>query len=165
MHYAAQHPNDVRALVLLGPGRSASHIPAVVDRMTGLAAIARQGIESIRDSTVANNVAAGSSDLAKTVVRQMISAQDPKGYAATCEAICAKSHVDPEYSAIKCPTVLIAGDQDQISPLSRSLELKDLIGVGHQTNVKVEIVHSAHQQVLEDSAGVAKAIESILYSI
>ena len=36
MHYAAQHL-DVAALILIGPGRSAAHIPAVVERMTGLA--------------------------------------------------------------------------------------------------------------------------------
>jgi len=36
MHYAAQHP-DVRALVLIDPGRSASHIEVAVERITELA--------------------------------------------------------------------------------------------------------------------------------
>jgi len=159
MHYASQHP-DVRALVLVGPGRSASHIPAVVERMTSLAATARKGIEGIRDSTVLNNVAPSSSDLVRTIVRQMISSQSAEGYAATCEAVCGKTHVDPDYVAIKSPTVLIAGDQDNISPLSRSEELRSLIGGGEK--VALAIVHSGHQQVLEDTDGVVKAMESVL---
>ncbi|KAH6698937.1 alpha beta hydrolase fold family [Leptodontidium sp. MPI-SDFR-AT-0119] len=160
MHYASQHP-EVRALVLIGPGRSASHIPAAVDRMTGLGAKAREGIFGIRDSTVDNNVAPKSSDLVRTIVRQMISSQTAEGYAATCDAACSKTHVDPDYAAIKCPAVLIAGDQDNISPLSRSEDLKGLIGGGSE-RVTVEVVHSGHQQVLEDTAGVVKAMESVL---
>ncbi|TVY85175.1 Pimeloyl-[acyl-carrier protein] methyl ester esterase [Lachnellula suecica] len=161
MHYVSRNP-DVQALVLIGAGRSASHIPAAVERMTGLGAKARLGIEGIRDSTVANNVAPSSSDLVRTIVRQMISSQDPEGYAATCEAACAKTHQDPDYATIKCPTVLIVGDQDNVSPLSRSEDLRKLIGAGGNQNVLLEVVHSGHQQVLEDTAGVVKAMEACM---
>ncbi|RDW66745.1 alpha hydrolase-5 [Coleophoma crateriformis] len=165
MHYASQHP-EVKALVLIGPGRSASHIPAAVERMTGLGTAALKGITEIRDSTIANNVAPTSSDLVRTIVRQMISSQDAEGYAATCFAACAKSHIDPDYAAIKCPAVLIGGDQDKISPLSRSEELKGLIGGdGEKASVSVEIVQSGHQQVLEDTAGVVRAMEKLLSSL
>lgn len=105
MHYAYQHPEVHATLILIGPGRSASHIPAVVERMSGLAATARKGIEGIKDSIVLNNVAPSSSDLVRTVVRQMIRSQNAEGYAATCEAVCVKTHVDPDYAAIKCPAV------------------------------------------------------------
>jgi pimeloyl-ACP methyl ester carboxylesterase len=159
MHYASQHP-EVHALILIGPGRSASHIPPVVERMSGLAATARKGIEGIRDSTILNNVAPSSSDLARTVVRQMICSQNAEGYAATCEAVCAKIHVDPDYAAIKCPAVLIAGDQDNISLISRSEELKSLLRGGEE--VVLRVVHSGHQQILEDTDGVVKAMKSVL---
>ena len=46
----------------------------------------------------------------RTIVRQMISSQDAEGYAATCEAICAKTHVDPDYASIESPTLFIVGD-------------------------------------------------------
>jgi pimeloyl-ACP methyl ester carboxylesterase len=133
--------------------------------MTGLGAKARLGIEGIRDSTVSNNVAPSSSDLVRTVVRQMISSQNAEGYAATCEAVCAKTHIDPDYAAIKCPTLLVAGDQDNISPLSRSEDLKKLIGAGAGEKVLLEVVHSGHQQVLEDTAGVVKAMEKVLAAL
>lgn len=161
MHYASVKPT--RALVLIGPGRSASHMPDVVERMSRLAASSREGLQGIRDITIANNVAPTSSDLVRTIVRQMISSQDAEGYAVTCEAVCSKSHVDPDYSEIKCPVVLIAGDQDKISPLSRSEELRELIGgEGESQIVQLVVVHSGHQQVLEDTSGVIKAMESIL---
>lgn len=163
MQYAAVHP-EVKTLVLIGPGRSVSHIPAAVERMTGLGERARKGIEGIRDSTIANNVAPTSSDLVRTIVRQMISSQDAGGYAATCDAVCAKSHIDPDYSAIKCPVVLIAGDQDKISPLSRSQELKGLLGGGSE-KMAIEVVHSGHQQVLEDTAGVVEAMKKLLATL
>jgi 3-oxoadipate enol-lactonase len=89
MHYASLHP-EVRGLVLIGPGRSASHIPVVIARMTSLAEFVRQGIEGIRDTTISSNVAPSSSDLVGTVVRQMMSSQSSEGYAATCEAVCSK---------------------------------------------------------------------------
>ncbi len=160
MHYAAKH--QVGAIILIGPGRSACNIPAVVERMTALAVKARVGIEGLRDSTVSNNVAASSSDLVKTLVRQMISSKDPNGYAKTCEAIMAPSHFDPDYAAIKCPT-LIAGDADTISPFSRSQELKVLLeGKENGREVILKAVHAGHQQILEDTAGVIEAIETIL---
>jgi len=141
MHYAAQHP-DVRALVLIDPGRLASHIEVAVERMAELAAKSREGIERVRDSTIANNVAIGSSDLLKTVVRQIISSQDPEGYAATCEALCAETHAYPNYAATKCATVLIIGDQERISPLLRSDDMRKLIRGGDKDQiVRVEIVN------------------------
>jgi pimeloyl-ACP methyl ester carboxylesterase len=147
MHYASQHP-EVCALVLIGPGRSASHIPAVVERMTGLGAKAKEGMYRIRDSTIDNNVAQTSSDLVRTIVRQMISSQTAEGYAATCDAVCSNTHVDPNYAAIKCPALLVAGDQDEISPLSRSQELKGLIGGGSE-KVTVEVYTRAINRCLK----------------
>ncbi|KAF8865790.1 alpha/beta-hydrolase [Acephala macrosclerotiorum] len=162
MHYASQYP--VKGLVLIGAGRSAANVPAAVAHMTSLAAKAREGIEGIRDSTIANNVAPSSSDLVRTVVRQMISSRNALGYAATCEALCAKSHVDPDYAKIQCPSVLISGDHDKISPLSRPVDLRKLIG-GGSNSVALKVVHSRHQQVLEDTAGVAEAMEALLGSL
>lgn len=162
MHYASQYP--VKGLVLIGPGRSAAHIPAAVAHMTMLATKAREGIPGIRDSTIANNVAPGSSDLVRTMIRQMISSQSEAGYAATCEAFFTKSHIDPDYAKIQCPAVLIAGDQDKISPLSRSADLQKLIG-GESNNAMVIVVNSGHQQILEDTAGAVDGMESLLGSL
>jgi pimeloyl-ACP methyl ester carboxylesterase len=75
--------------------------------------------------------------------------------------LCQKYYVDPDYAAIKCPTVLIAGDQDNISPLSRPEEPKALIG-GDEGIVELVVVDSSHQQVLEDMKEVVKAMKAVL---
>jgi 3-oxoadipate enol-lactonase len=56
----------------------AAYITAVVERMTGMAAKIQIGMESMRDFAVANNIAASSLNLVGTVIKQMISAQDPR---------------------------------------------------------------------------------------
>lgn len=90
MNYAVTY--QTQALVLIMPRQS-----------TALVSKTWTGIEGLRDSTVFNNVTVTSSDLVRIAVRQMISSQDPNGYAATCEAIVAPSHIDPDYTAITCP--------------------------------------------------------------
>ncbi len=166
MHYASLNPQSVKGLVLIGPSRSAIHIPAAVERMTGLASKARQGIEALRDSTVSNNVSKSSSDLVRTIVRLMISVQNPEGYAATWEAVCGKDHVDPAYSAINCPSLVIAGDDDNIAPLQRSNDIAELIGKGKEKRrVEVKVVHSGHQHTLEDTNGVVEAIKGFIVTL
>jgi 3-oxoadipate enol-lactonase len=56
LQYAAQHPNNVNGLVLIGSGRSAAHIPAVRRRMLDLAASVRtQGIAFAADLAATSN--------------------------------------------------------------------------------------------------------------
>lgn len=66
---------------LYEPGRSAAHMPTVVECLTSMAK-SRIGMESIRDCTVAKKVAASSLDLVRIVVKQLVSTQDPERDAA-----------------------------------------------------------------------------------
>jgi 3-oxoadipate enol-lactonase len=88
-------------------------------------------------------------------------ASDPEGYAATCEAIVALEHKDPQYENITAPSVFVAGDLDMISPVSRSQELCGLLG----GTSWVDIVRSGHQPILEDLPGVKQAIDKLLASV
>jgi 3-oxoadipate enol-lactonase len=69
--------------------------------------------------------------------------------------------VDPPYENITCPTVLIAGDKDMISPLQRSEDLKALIG----GKAWVAVVRSGHQPILEDLSGVTAAVDRLLQRV
>lgn len=119
LHYAASAPENVAGLVLFAAGKSASHIPFVRQRMLGLAAETRkQGIEYAADLASKSNFP---SDEQRTIdpayreaVRKQVAGSDTEGYAQTCEAIVSDGHVDPDYSKIVCPVVLIAGDLDII---------------------------------------------------
>ncbi|KAH7400249.1 Alpha/Beta hydrolase protein [Cadophora sp. MPI-SDFR-AT-0126] len=162
MMFAAQFPKRVIALVAIGPGRSRAKVPAAKAFTLQMAKNARElGMPALADGTVAKNVAASSSDVVRAFVREVIAGQDGEGYARVCEAACDDTHVDPEYGLISCPTVVVSGDQDLISPPEVGEEIAQLIGSGTAT-VVFRVVHSGHQQVLEDTQGVVAAIKSVI---
>jgi 3-oxoadipate enol-lactonase len=94
-------------------------------------------------------------------VRKAVAASDPEGYARTCEMIVDPSHVDPDYSRITCPAVLVAGDMDIISPLQRSESVSELLGGPNW----VEIVKSGHQPLIDDTEATASAILKLLEKV
>jgi 3-oxoadipate enol-lactonase len=162
MHFATEFPDKVSGLVLIGPGRTRANVPAAKAFTLGMARTARElGMPAMADGTVAKNVAPSSSDVVRAFVREVIAGQDGEGYARVCEAACDDSHVDPDYSLIVCPTVIIAGDQDLISSSETAKQLQGLIG-GNERSVGLEVVHAGHQQVLEDTDAVIRAIKTIL---
>jgi pimeloyl-ACP methyl ester carboxylesterase len=157
--YAAKFPEKVQSLVLIGPGRSRAKVPAVKAFTLQMAKNARElGMANMADGTVAKNVAPSSSPVVRAFVREVIAAQDGEGYAQVCEAACDDTHVDPEYGDITARTVIIAGDQDIIAPEQQCKEIQGLVG----DNAAFKVVHSGHQQVLEDTEGVIEGIKMVL---
>ncbi|KAK1570129.1 Alpha/Beta hydrolase protein [Colletotrichum navitas] len=167
LHYAAKHPDAAAGLALLGAGRAAGHIPAVKQRMLQLASDVRNlGIDFAANAAAESNFYAdrperSASPSARESVRKAVAASDPEGYAQTCSALVDDCHTDPDYSNIKCPTVLVAGDKDMISPTDRSNELSKLMG-GESWVVTVK---SGHQQALEDPEGVGEALVQLFARI
>ncbi|KAK5127774.1 hypothetical protein LTR85_004890 [Meristemomyces frigidus] len=158
MHFAAAYPSRISALVAIGPGVSRAKIPVAKQFTLNMAKNARElGMPAVADGGVSSNVAPSSSDIVRAFVREVVGGQDGEGYAQVCEAACDESHVDPDYSQISCPAVLIAGDQDKIAPLKQVEDIQAKI-----PGSTLRVMHSGHQQVLEDTAGVVAAIESIL---
>jgi pimeloyl-ACP methyl ester carboxylesterase len=47
------------------------------------------------------------------LIREMLMRQDAEGYARTCEALAEAT--PPEVAPIKCPVLLVAGDEDPIA--------------------------------------------------
>ncbi|KAF4826847.1 Serine hydrolase-like protein [Colletotrichum tropicale] len=164
LHYAAQHPDNVAGLVLLGPGRAIGHIPAARQRMLDLAANVREkgilfGAEMATKSNFYEDTPDRSADpVAREAIRKMVAASDTEGYAQTCEALVDLEHTDPDYAVIRCPAVFIAGDKDMISPAKRSQELSKLLGGASW----VEVVKSGHQPILEDLKAVEQAVTKLL---
>jgi len=82
--------------------------------------------------------ASSSSGLAKAFIRELILSQPPEGYISLCNVIA--TAIPPEYEKIKCPTLIIVGEEDKMAPLDnckiirkgiRNARLEVLKDVGH----------------------------------
>ena len=89
------------------------------------------------DDTKANNPAAAS------FVRESVMAQPAEGYARACEALSALKRAD--LSGLRCPTLLLNGDQDRTAPpdtgsaLANGIhgaEFRVLDGCGHWPTIE-----------------------------
>ncbi|CAH0022246.1 unnamed protein product [Clonostachys rhizophaga] len=167
LHFSAQYPSLIAAICLLGATRSASHIPVVQARMLDMAKNTRE-----KGAAWAAELASRSNfpppemrdvdEKLRKEVYDAVAASDAEGYALTCEMMADNSHKDPDYTKIKCPVLLIAGDLDVISPVERSKGLVDIIGPDLCT---LEIVKSGHQPIVEEPDAVARAVGQMLRKI
>jgi pimeloyl-ACP methyl ester carboxylesterase len=126
-HLAAQHPTLVRKMVLLGAlieplevAREALRKRAAAARVGSLAEIADQIAQGgLAPQTRERNPAAAA------FVRESILRQTPEGYARTCEALASARAAD--HREIRCPVLLITGEEDATAPPSVARMLADRI--------------------------------------
>ena len=144
-HFAANEPNAVKSLALFGP------LLAPPDQaranIRGRAAKARQeGMQGIADALVQASLSSETRAKRLTAVafvRESLMAQDPDGYARSCEALAEMQAADT--TKIACPTLLVTGDEDVVSPpqsvrmLAQKIagsRVEVLRGCGHWTPVE-----------------------------
>jgi 3-oxoadipate enol-lactonase len=121
-HFAAKHPERVDRLALLGVNRAPSD-----DRRQALRDRAQKvragGLETIVDSVMAGGLSphARNNPLVEAFARELVLRQSPEGYARSCEAVAGAQPAD--LARISCPLLLLAGEDDTVSPpqISRSL--------------------------------------------
>jgi 3-oxoadipate enol-lactonase len=126
-HLAAQHGTLVRKLILLGAliepleaAREALHKRAAAARSGGLPQIADQIMQGGMSPEVRERNPA-----AAAFVRESILRQTPEGYARTCEALALARAAD--HREVRCPVLLITGEDDATAPPSVARLLADRI--------------------------------------
>lgn len=115
---AAARPESVASLTLFGPLTEPS------DAMrAGLAARARtarhEGMGPIADAIVEGALSTETrttQPVAAAFVRESVMRQDPRGYAAHCEALARAGAVD--LRRIEAPALLVAGESDAVAPVT-----------------------------------------------
>lgn len=153
-HFAATRPDRVEKVALLGPVREQ---PAAGKDATRKRAetVRAEGMEAVADAIVA---AATSEQTRRerpavaAFVRELLTRQDPKGYAAHCEALADATAVD--LSRIEVPVLLLTGTEDKVgAPATAQAMAEELMhgtyelinGIGHWTSI--EAPHTVNEQL------------------
>lgn len=118
MHLAARMPGLVRSLALFGPLLCPPDTARGPLKARGQKARGGEGaMQEIADAVVK---AATSSEtkaqrpITVALVRESLMRQPPEGYARSCDALSEAQAVDVH--DLKCPTLLVTGDEDQVAP-------------------------------------------------
>jgi len=160
-HFAAAQPNAVKSLALFGP------LLAPPDQaranIRARAAKARQeGMQGIADALLQASTSSETKQKRHTAVafvRESLMGQDPEGYARSSEALADMQAADT--SKIACPTLLVTGDEDVVSPpqsvrmMGQKIagsRVETLRGCGHWTPVEkpdecIELLKRFHMDV------------------
>ena len=115
-HFAAAEPNAVKSLALFGPllappDQARTNIRARAHKARA------EGMRPVADALVqasTSNETKQKRHAAVAFVRESLMGQDPDGYARSCEALADMQAADT--SRITCPTLLVTGDEDVVSP-------------------------------------------------
>lgn len=119
LHLAVTAPRLVRSLALFGPLASPPDAARAGIRARGAKARdeGEAGMQAIADTLLTTAVSGETRTrrpVAVAAVRELLMRQCPDGYARTCEAL---ADAQPAaVDAITCPTLLVTGDEDTVSP-------------------------------------------------
>jgi 3-oxoadipate enol-lactonase len=119
-----------------------------------------QGMEPLVEATISRWLTAPFREQRKDVVdwvRAMIRATNPRGYAGCCHAIAALDLTD-RLPAIKLPTLIVVGEEDQGTPVAASRAIQAQIA-----GAQLEILKSAaHLSNVEQPEAFTRAVTSFL---
>ncbi len=126
-HVAARRPECVKSAALFGP--IVDPAEAARQRLRERARDARQdGMIGIADAAAVGGTSSTSRNanpLLAPFVRESHMRQDPEGFAQTCEALADATAADLRF--LRCPTLIVTGDEDAVAPPSAAQALADRI--------------------------------------
>jgi pimeloyl-ACP methyl ester carboxylesterase len=158
LHVAARAPERTRSLALFGA--MAEPVPAQRENMRGRAAAAReQGMfeiaEGISDFALSPSTQQ-SQPVTVAYVRDSIAAQDAEGFARNCIALAEARSARLEL--VRCPTLVVNGDEDMVAPLSGARQLASRLATA-----RVEVFsRCGHWPMLERPAESQRALRDFI---
>jgi 3-oxoadipate enol-lactonase/4-carboxymuconolactone decarboxylase len=153
--FAAAYPERAASLLLVA---TALAIPPAQSWIERAALVRAEGIGAIAEAVIARWVTPAFADAAATAgLRAMLLRTPAEGYAAAAEAIAAADFT-ASTAALRLPVLIIAGDQDQATPVAAAQALQKALA-GSALRV---IEGGAHIPTFEKAAPVSTAIVSFL---
>ncbi|KAF2147304.1 uncharacterized protein K452DRAFT_282302 [Aplosporella prunicola CBS 121167] len=152
LHALAQHSPRLAGAVLLGPVHPT---PGVADAFAArIAAVEKDAMDAMAAVVPATALAADAAPLARAFVRELLLAQDPRGYISHCRVIA--NATPPDYASVKAPVLLLAGEEDKAAPLASCERIVDALGSGRKGLRVLKGV--GHWHAVEAPEEVGKAI-------
>jgi len=153
-YLAAEEPGLVGAMTLFG----AIFEPAAATRQMlkeRAQAVRTHGMAGVADIVSTGSVGPGSraiNPVTEAFVRESLLRQNPGDYAIHCEMLSAATAAN--HSAISCPTLLVAGEQDPVAPVDMARRLQEAI-----EGARLEVIGGiSHWIMIEDPAQSAKLL-------
>jgi 2-keto-4-pentenoate hydratase/2-oxohepta-3-ene-1,7-dioic acid hydratase in catechol pathway/pimeloyl-ACP methyl ester carboxylesterase len=156
--FAATYPDRVSKVALLGPVKAQPDAAKAATRARARA-VREGGMSAVADTIVAaalSESTRASKPVAVAAVRELLLGQDPTGYAFACEALAAA--IDPDFSSISVPVLLLTGDEDKVSPVAVNEEL-----LAAYPNAQLNVLDGVgHWHSLEDPTTVTHRLQDFL---
>ncbi len=144
--FATRYPQKTKAIVLAGALIELA--PQGKEAFTRRAETAeREGMIGVADMVLQGALTPGTRErnlVLTGMVREMLLANDPPCYAGQCRALIAAS-AKADHAQIKCPTLLVVGDHDTVTPLANHRQIAAAVA-----NSRIRIVpNTAHLTMME----------------
>jgi 3-oxoadipate enol-lactonase/4-carboxymuconolactone decarboxylase len=157
---AIHHPHKVKSLMLMATG---PFLPPAENWNARAKTVREQGLASIVDTVLTRWFTPAYFDTHAHRIayyRSRFLTNDPEGYALCCEAI-RDMDLRPQLASITAPTLVIAGADDPVTPVSMANELADAIA-GSRAGV---IAHASHLLAIEQPDETAALMRQFIESI
>jgi 3-oxoadipate enol-lactonase len=142
--FAARHPARLERLILADTRAAADSDVARAGRADTLALVEKEGVAALVERQLAVLLSPGASETVREQVRGL-GKQHPDGVSAGIRALRDRPDRRGELSAIACPTLVVVGTEDKISPPAEmagmasaisGARLIEISGAGHLSNLE-----------------------------
>jgi 3-oxoadipate enol-lactonase len=142
--FASRHPRRLERLILADTRAAADSDKARAGRADALALVEREGVAALVERQIPLLLSPGASQSIREEVRQL-GRQSAAGVCAGIRALRDRPDRQAELPAIDCPTLVIVGQEDRISPpaemaaMARAIpnaRLLEIAGAGHLSNLE-----------------------------
>ena len=157
-HLAATAPARVRAAVCIGPVHPTPQVADVFAQR--IPKVRGGGMEVMADSVPDAATGKGANAAQKAFIREMLLSQEVEGYVANCRAI--MEAAPPEYGAVTCPVLIVAGDEDKSAPVAGCEGIFDRLGTDKGKKKLTVLKGVGHWYCVEDPDKVGREVSGWL---
>jgi len=156
--FAARHKQRLERLILADTRAAADSEAARAGRAAALALVDAQGVPALVERQLVALLSPGASEAVRAQVRGIGNAQRPAGVKAGICALRDRPDRQNELSAIGCPTLVLVGKEDKISPPAEMAAM----GAAIPGSRLVEIGAAGHLSNLENPTDFVAAVASFI---